>query len=342
MFTQAMPAFVNAQRNGGIFPAMQALGNCQQPLTHRGGINIAPASAPNNRGVYTSQPWNPNQYQRPESPQGVDVAGMTTIWNSGNRYDSQFYFPTDQYFTQNQFFGGPQIHVGGGFETDSLAAQEGVIGNVIVQNITTPAINGEPVAPLPGPPGAAGREGRAGVPGFPGRPGRMPRGEFRELRFLKENAAGVAPRVGIIPQPVAENHRYVANAWLSPFVPVNVPTNAISGGSVSIDAVSVVVPTAVTFDPGTQTVTFSATTTVYALTNASVTFTGTAANTVAVIAATTAGTILASNDFLDAGGILIKGEDADFWEDTVSVTVARNAVLEGIGVDTRTVFHKLP
>lgn len=338
MFTQAMPAYANALRSGDMTQAMQALGNCAQPLTHRGGVNFASDLGPNRNGVYTTQPWNPADYTRPSNQRGVDVAGMTTIWNSGNRYDSRFFFPTAQYFTQNQFFGGPQVFVLGGVEAGEVAAQNIVGVNVNVQQLAAEEINGQPVIGPAGPPGADGREGRDGVPGQRGRPGRdgvNPAGEFKKLFYHH----GIGPRVVFQPEQVAQHpFRYVKDAWLSPFVQVDVPTNAISGGSVSLAAASVVIPTAATCDLVTGVVYWSATTEVYALTSTAATFTGFAASTVSVLAATTGGTIEASQDLLDTGGILIKGADADFWGDTVPVTVARDPELRGVLVQERRFF----
>jgi hypothetical protein len=340
MFTQAMPAYANALRSGAMFPSMQALGNCQQPLSHRGGVNFSPGPGKNDRGVYTSPVWNPSQYPGlfEGGPSSADFAGVNATWNAGNRYDSQFFFPTDQFFTQNQFFGGPQVHVVGGAQIDVLnvPALEG--GNVQVTNLTTQTFNGDPVVGPPGPAGAPGAVGRAGVPGGPGRDGAMPQGQFAPLRYLN----GINPRVEFVPEPVAKNHRYVKDAWLAPFVSVGVPTNAISGGSVTVSTVEVVVPTGVSFDPNTCTVTFSSTTTIYALATASpvLPVSGTPASSATVLAATTSASLLASSDSTESGGVLIKKSDADFWADTVPVVVARDPELKGVVAEQRRVFQQ--
>jgi hypothetical protein len=313
MFTQAMPAYVNALRSGQIPQAMQALGNCQQPLTHRGGVNFTPAGA-NNRGVYTSQPWNPGSYPglRPDTPQG-DLPGMTTNWNYGNRYDSQFYFPTNQLFTQNQFFGGPNIRYEGGmqgdwYEGDTINVRLGRLRGAEMETI-----NGEPIDPLPGPQGEAGRDGLVFGGAFRYQP------KFGVLFYLQAGLGG--PRILQNKIQVAAVEERVEDLWKSPLVNINVPTNAISGasvtvggqaaslptnaisggtvtitgqaaslptnaisgGSVTLGAVAVTVPTGVTFDADACQVTWTGTTVLYALTAAdAVTFTGAPASTATV------------------------------------------------------------
>jgi hypothetical protein len=346
MFTQAMPAYANAMRSGALFPAMQALGNCQQPLSHRGGVNFSPGPGQNVRGVYNSSPWNPSQYPGlfPGGPSFADFAGMNATWNAGNRYDSQFFFPTDQFFAQNQFFGGPQVHITGGQQIDILNVQQFEGDNVQTTNLTTQNFGGDPVEGPAGPAGGAGRDGRsgaagrAGVPGAPGRDAAIPQGGFAPLRYLN----GINPRVEFQKALVAKPHRYVKDAWLAPFVAVGVPTNSISGGTVSVGTVAVVVPTGVSFDPNTCTVTFSGTTTIHALAGSSPTLTvsGTAAATASVMAATTAFTILASEDVLELGGVLVKKTDADFWETTATVEVARDPELKGVAAEQRRVFQQ--
>jgi hypothetical protein len=340
MFTQAMPAYANALRSGAMFPSMQALGNCQQPLSHRGGVNFSPGPGQNVRGVYNSPAWNPSQYPGlfQGGPSFADFGGINATWNAGNQYDSQFFFPTDQFFTQNQFFGGPQVHVVGGAQIDVLNVQVFEGDNVQTTNLTTEVFNGNPVAGPPGPAGVPGAGGRAGVRGAPGRDGAIPQGQFAPLRYL----TGANPRVEFAPQPVAKNHRYVKDAWLAPFVSVGVPTDAISGGSVTVSTVEVVVPTGVSFDPNTCTVTFSGTTTIYAVATTSpvLTVSGSAASSTTVLAATTSASLLASSDSTQAGGVLIKKNDDDFWANTDPVVVARDPVLKGVVAEQRRVFQQ--
>ena len=207
MLTQSMPAVIDALRSvlspGELQNLTQALGNCQQPLSHRGSTNFAAGGPPQKGGVYTHSPWDPQQTSLPSSDSygNVDIPGMQANWNSGNRYDSQFFFPTDQYFAQNQFFGGPQHYVQNHAHIEYLTNNTFRGGDGGFRNITiNETINGEPIAGIPGPAGGAGRDGRDGAPGFngfPGRDGALPRGQFRDLRYLR----GIAPRIKF--QPVA-------------------------------------------------------------------------------------------------------------------------------------------
>jgi hypothetical protein len=299
MFTQAMPAYTNALRTGSIFQSMQALGNCQQPLSHRGGVNFAPGPGRNVNGVYSTPAWSPAQYPGlfVGGPSSADFGGMSATWNAGNRYDSQFFFPTDQFFTQNQFFGGPQVHIQGGAQIDVVNVQNFAGDTVITNNLTTRTFNGDPVAGPPGPAGSPGRDGRFGVPGAPGRPGPFPQGRFAPLRYL----SGISPRVDFTEEEVSKEHRYIKDAFLAQLVEVQVPTG-------------------VTFDAENCAVTFSGTTTVYALATA---ITGATAQ------ASSTGT----------SGVLIKRTDDDFWAQTPVVTVASKPELKGVVSEQRQVFQ---
>ena len=202
MLTQSMPAVIDALRSvlspGELQNLTQALGNCQQPLAHRGSVNFAPGSPPQKGGVYTHSPWDPQQTSLPSSAShgNVDIPGMQANWNSGNRYDSQFFFPTDQYFAQNQFFGGAQHYVQNHSHIEYLTTETIQGGDGGFQNITiTETINGEPVAGIPGPAGGAGRDGRDGAPGAVFGFGLLPRGQFVPLQYL----AGANPRIDFKP-----------------------------------------------------------------------------------------------------------------------------------------------
>jgi hypothetical protein len=373
MFTQAMPALVDALRGvlppEAIGPLTQALGNCAQPLTHRAGINLVAPAKQNQNGTYGGGPfnsaWNPASYQNLFPGGGVhnsanyhtavDVGDMSVTWQAGNRYDSQFYFPTNQVFTQNQFFGGPTLNVSGGGNIDYITNQYFQGDTVEAERVNTDELNGDPVAGPPGPPGAPGRDGQRGAPGAPGGFfGALPPGFFGPIRYLSGR-----PRIAPDPRAVARPHRYIKDAWVRKAISVGVPTNAIkevtvdvspaatdisvpsdaiSGGTVALDPtpVEVTVPLTFSFDPDTCSVVIDSTTTVYAFpsapvamtingtsaTAATVTVASTAtvgaavsttpADTATVIAATTAASTNAS--VVAAGGFVIKGADADFWE----------------------------
>jgi hypothetical protein len=398
MLTQTMPALIDALRQvlppEAIGPLAQALGNCAQPLTHRAGLNLPGPRRPNLNGAFGSGTWDPSQY-RNLFPGGdssnaanyhgqVDVGGMNGSWNEGNRYDSQFYFPTTQVFQQNQYFGGPTINNTGGANIDYITNQYFEGDTVNVQNLTTQVINGDPIQGPAGPPGAAGRDGQRGAPGAPGGfVNVLPQGFFKKLDYLSGN-----PQLNFDPELVARPHRYVKDAWVRSAVAVSVPTNAISGGTVTVacsstsfdlptnaiaggtltltpSPIQVVLPTAVTFDPETCTVTVSQTTSVWvfpseptyltlsgeAAATQSVTVASTssvtatvsvqAASTISVYAATTATSVLASGK-VDSDGFLVKSLDRDFWGDTAKVRVARNPTLAGINQANVQVFTPNP
>jgi hypothetical protein len=296
MFTQAMPAYIDALRQAvpanAVGPMAQALGNCAQPLTHRGGINFAAPQRPNQNGTFNGGAWNPADYQNLFPGGGgqnssnyqnqVDLGGMNVTWNEGNRYDGQFFFPINAEFTSNNFFGGPTVHVSGGQQIDYITNEYFDGDTVNVQNLTTQVINGDPVAGPQGAPGAAGRDGQRGAPGAPGGFfGFLPPGRFAPIRYLTGK-----PEIKSVPVPVAKPHRYIKDAWIRPSVTVAVPTNAISAATVTVapsahsfqlptnaiaggtltlspEPVAVTIPLTISFDAEACSVSIDSTTTVY-------------------------------------------------------------------------------
>lgn len=171
--TQTMPLFAGtagSQMDPQLMQMfMQAFGNCGQPATHRGPVNIQTQGPPrNNNGVYGGGQWNPGDYATilqniiNEGPY-IELPGFTNTWNTVNYGGDTFTFPLSQEFTTNQFFGGPTFNVGGNVEFTTA-----VTNNLTTNNINTTTINGEPV---PGEPGAEGPSGPAGSPGAAGIPG---------------------------------------------------------------------------------------------------------------------------------------------------------------------------
>lgn len=323
MFTQAMPAIIDALRQAvpphALGPLAQSLGNCAQPLTHRAGVNFPGAARPNRNGTFGGGAWNPadytnlfpggDQYNSANYYNNVDVGGMTSVWNEGNRYDSQFYFPTSQFFTQNQYYGGPTIHVAGGQYVDYINNQYFEGDTVNVQNVTTNVLNGDPVAGPQGAPGVDGRDGERGAPGAPGISFRvLPPGRFRPIRYLTGR-----PKVAGVPEPVARPFTYFKDCFIlertliqHPLNPiagvtvtlqpeeavVTVPTDAISGGTVSLSPtpVPVEIPLSISFNPDTCTVNIDSVTTVYVFPSepSDLTISGTPAATQNVTVASTA------------------------------------------------------
>jgi hypothetical protein len=133
MLTQATPAIVKALQ--GVLPPnalkqlTQALGNCNQPLTHRGDVNFQPNySVGNERGVYGgdgSAPWNPEDYR------GLFPApGERRVFTSGgggnrtysNYQGNQYDFSNRQQFNLNQFYGGDTVN---NYERTGRAGRDG-------------------------------------------------------------------------------------------------------------------------------------------------------------------------------------------------------------------------
>jgi len=197
MFTQSIPAVVDALNNvlppAAIKSLIQSLGNCNQPLTHRGQVNIQPNANGNNRGVYSGNTWDPSAFKDILGQAGnggfTDIPGFKAgDWNSVNYSGSQFFFPTDSYFNASNFYGGPTFNVGGPaqFETvntttlvtndittDTITGSDGISiqvnsqnfsggnattngGNVTINNIGG-GVGGEPFTPV----------GSPGIPLFP-------------------------------------------------------------------------------------------------------------------------------------------------------------------------------
>jgi len=138
MFTQSMPQL--AQALSGALPEdalrqlMQALGNCQQPLTHRGAVNLIPPTTTGVGALQRRGTWNPADYQgllpNAGSQGYVDTPGAggnTTNNNVTNKYGGgTFNFPMDQNFNTNNYYGGDNFTV---------------LGNTYFSNITTNNIN---------------------------------------------------------------------------------------------------------------------------------------------------------------------------------------------------------
>lgn len=250
MFTQQAPSLVRVLREvlqpEQLEQLTRSLGNCQQPIAHRGPVHIAPPPnlSRNRRGVYGPGAWDPAQYPglvpNAGSPGLYDIGGMDVpIWNSGNRYASAFNFPTDQYFTQNQFFGGPQVYISNVANIENISNQTFEGDTISANSITIQQFNGQDIPGPAGPPGARGEQGLPGAPGEDGVFGIIPVGRFRNLPHLTGNR----PRVRVSPREIPPR---VSDLWVR-------------------EAVSVVVPTAVTFDSESCAVTFSGTTTILAV-----------------------------------------------------------------------------
>lgn len=206
MLTQAMPALVKAL-TGVLPPAAvkqltQALGNCNQPLTHRGDVQITPpqvttrnglVSGFRNGGIPGATGWSPQQYSNFLPQAGAnnqwaqyEMAGFNSqnSWNQTNYGGNTFNLPLNQQFSVNQYFGSPTFVVNGFMATDGFnTGQLGATGaNIPVLNgfpfpFQPPAFGptGIPFTPWNFPvvpPEGIGPTGPAPLPGSP--PGTLP------------------------------------------------------------------------------------------------------------------------------------------------------------------------
>lgn len=253
MLTQATPAIVKALQ--GVLPPnavkqlTQALGNCNQPLTHRGDVNFQPDySLGNNRGVYGSNgtaPWNPgdyrdlmpgmgdNYYIDVAQPGGPNIDGRTFNNYGGNQYD----FSTRQQFNVSNFYGGAVTNIGGDIvynntytESPGKAGEDGAAGK-----------DGRDGFGFPGPPGAPGAAGAAGRDGRDGRNGRDGVDGLDGLANARIDSISVPQYraiIGSIPIPT----NAIRGGHVTAHIPNNaisgITTNAISGGSVTIPMIT--------------------------------------------------------------------------------------------------------
>jgi hypothetical protein len=150
MFTQAMPSL--AQSLQGALPQaavrqlMQVLGNCNQPLQHRGPLSVSPAL--NRRevtpGVFGGDPsWPP------------EIVNMLT--NTNNIFNNQSFVDGPSYTSNN--FAGDQFLFNNAAE-------------FITNNFPVTVVMGQPGTPgLDGRDGLAGVNGANGISGMDGVPG---------------------------------------------------------------------------------------------------------------------------------------------------------------------------
>lgn len=246
MFTQQAPSLVRALRDvltpEQLEQLTTSLGNCQQPLAHRGPVHLAPPASlgRNQRGVYGPGAWDPARHPGLVPAAGnsglYEIGGMhPPVWNSGNRYASGFNFPTEQFFALNNYLGGPQVYINNS-NIENITNQNLQGGTASFNSVAVLNFNGQRLPGFAGPPGAPGREGLPGAPGDDGADGLIPVGAFRPLRYL----AGNRPRARVRPQQIPGR---VTDIWVIPTVQQEIPTE-------------------VSFDPESCDVTISATTTI--------------------------------------------------------------------------------
>lgn len=176
MLTQSAPALINAL--AGVLPdraaraLTQALGNCNQPLAHRGPVSLSPARPQEaGPGYLSGGRWNPQSYQSilptQESAYGVDVPGWDSPggWGSSNYYGDTFNFPTNQEFTLNSYFGGPNLYNAGDQYVSNNYSNTVNTNTTNTTNLNVTNINGVPVLGPAGPQGRRGERGERGERG---------------------------------------------------------------------------------------------------------------------------------------------------------------------------------
>jgi hypothetical protein len=175
MFTQSMPAL--AQALSGALPEaalrqlMQSLGNCQQPLTHRGSVNFQPPEATGAGGLARPGAWKTSDYRDllPNAGQDVFVdmpgyGGGGGITNTNNYDGNQFSFPINQDFNYTNYFGGDTFNVAGDSTFNNTFNNNITTSTLTTNNINATYINNTYV-------GQAGRDGVDGAAGAAGRDG---------------------------------------------------------------------------------------------------------------------------------------------------------------------------
>jgi hypothetical protein len=172
MLTNAMPAVMRALQ-GSLPPAAlkqltQALGNCNQQLTHRGDISVRPDAwsyANNSNGTYNNYPPSNNEYNQYVNNSAYNQ--YTDINNS--YYNNATYNTSIDYGDTIIVQGGPPGDPG----QDGRAGRDGTDGSAGADGQAGAAGEAGP-AGSPGAAGGNGRDGRdggAGRDGAPGAPG---------------------------------------------------------------------------------------------------------------------------------------------------------------------------
>jgi len=210
MLTRTMPSVMRALGSAldsqTLKSFTQALGNCNQPLEHRGNVEMSPTNYFIRQGEYGGDTYNQgystNQYTQynptfqniyapnfgdfnpifpppffpdPILPpnldpgdQFIDIGGDINNNINNNLYPSTFFFPTT-----NNFNYTTNNHIGGNTTIDNSTTENSYITNNNTTNLFVRNINGNPVQGPSGPPGQPGADGRDGRDGAPGAPGAL-------------------------------------------------------------------------------------------------------------------------------------------------------------------------
>ena len=247
MLTRTMPSVMKALGSAldsqTLKSFTQALGNCNQPLEHRGNVEMSPTNYfirqgefggdTYNQGYSTNQytqynptfqniyapnfgdfnpifppPFYPDPILPPNLDPGdqfIDIGGDINNNINNNLYPSTFFFPTT-----NNFNYTTNNHIGGNTTIDNSTTENSYITNNNTTNLFVRNINGNPVQGPSGPPGQPGADGRDGRDGAPGAPGALIPVPFPVL-----TPPGVPPP----PQPVPRDIRVLVPGG-EPFVAV--------------------------------------------------------------------------------------------------------------------------
>lgn len=213
MLTNTMPAVVKALQQTldptTLKAFTQALGNCNQPVTQRGPVDVQPNSFYLRAGEYpttnNSFGYNTNNYQQynqffqnnfnpifspfnplfpdPQPPinilppdlgpgdNRIDLGDTINNNINNNFYNASYFFNTDQTFNN---IGGPtNNHFAGDSYFENTTINNSTVNNNNVTNLNVTNVNGNPVQGPAGPPGQPGLDGRDGRDGAPGAPGML-------------------------------------------------------------------------------------------------------------------------------------------------------------------------
>lgn len=259
MFTQSMPALAQALSGALPEPAlrqlMQALGNCQQPLTHRGEINLQPPYSTGPGGLARPGTWSPSSLNSllPAAGQNVtvDIAGARNTVTNNNYGGHQFQFPLNQDFSFNQYFGGDTFNVAGDsvfnntfhnkLESHNANIEFLTVKNITINNPAGPAgpmLPQEPAGPGEDGGGAGPGAGPFGAPG-PFLPPQQPPAAVGVATYLKDvTVRGTVDTQSVTSAALKSNVVDITNKL--------VPKTVASTGSITVPTVEGVYLTAFT------------------------------------------------------------------------------------------------
>lgn len=181
MLTQTMPALARALT--GVMPeaairqVMQALGNCNQPLEHRGPVSFRPSDQfrQTGAGVYQGGAWNPGDYQQLiDAPNAINNRGFIDTPYTQNRWgDSSHQTTNNNFLGDNFLFNTNATLAANFFQSFVMLGQPGAVGIFPFQpafnfQFTAPSLSFGDGSSYYGRDGVDGAAGLSGVNGSPG------------------------------------------------------------------------------------------------------------------------------------------------------------------------------